>query len=116
MRYLVFGKDMLKDKGIHCREQRPGRWQVYFSHEGKQVYHQRQKLIQVWVIQEEFLKVKLLCSQYGLRSISYLLRLFINSPPGQIYIEWKHHPRKGVKNNEYSLSTDSTGSLSGLFL
>jgi hypothetical protein len=53
--------------------------------EEKKVYHQGQKLIQVWVTQEEFLKVKLLCSQYGLRSISDLLRLFINSPPGQIY-------------------------------
>jgi integrase/recombinase XerD len=41
MRYLLFGKDMFKDKGIHCREHRPGRWQVYFSHEGKQVHLQR---------------------------------------------------------------------------
>ena len=41
MRYLLFGKDMLKDKGIYCREHRPGRWQVYFSHEGKQVHLQR---------------------------------------------------------------------------
>jgi integrase/recombinase XerD len=41
MRYLVFGKDMFKDKGIHCREHRPGRWQVYFNHEGKQVHLQR---------------------------------------------------------------------------
>lgn len=85
MRYVLFGKDMLKDKGIYCREHRPDHWQVYFSHEGEKVYHQRQKLIRVWVTQEESLNVKLLCSRYGLRSISDLLRLFINSPPGRIY-------------------------------
>lgn len=41
MRYVYLGKNMLKDKGIHCREHRPGHWQIYFSHEGKQVHLQR---------------------------------------------------------------------------
>jgi uncharacterized protein (UPF0335 family) len=41
MRYILYGKDMYKDKGIHCREHRPGRWQVYFNHEGKQIHLQR---------------------------------------------------------------------------
>ena len=41
MRYILFGKDMYENKGLHCREHRPGKWQVYFSHEGKQVHLQR---------------------------------------------------------------------------
>lgn len=35
---LNFEKSLLKGKGYHCREHRAGHWQVYFSHQGKQVH------------------------------------------------------------------------------
>lgn len=31
----------MKEKGFSCREYKPGHWQVYFSHKGKQVHLQR---------------------------------------------------------------------------